>query len=102
MKRPSVVDIKKAHRTYAKKIKNLIDKDESPFEEEIASDLAFHFPIIDKKEINRKQSERASFTVDSIKEIATIKMNDLNTDNMEKAILIIKGTAKSMGIKVEN
>jgi ribosomal protein L11 len=29
-------------------------------------------------------------------------MADLNTDNMEKAILIIKGTAKSMGIKVEN
>jgi len=27
-------------------------------------------------------------------------MNDLNTDNLEKAILIIKGTAKSMGIKV--
>jgi ribosomal protein L11 len=28
-------------------------------------------------------------------------MNDLNTDSMEKAILIISGTAKSMGIKVE-
>jgi ribosomal protein L11 len=28
-------------------------------------------------------------------------MNDLNTDNLEKAILIIKGTAKSMGIKVQ-
>jgi ribosomal protein L11 len=27
-------------------------------------------------------------------------MNDLNTDNLEQAILIIKGTAKSMGIKV--
>jgi ribosomal protein L11 len=35
-----------------------------------------------------------------VKEIATIKMNDLNTDSLEKAILIIKGTAKSMGIKV--
>jgi ribosomal protein L11 len=29
-------------------------------------------------------------------------MSDLNTDTMEKAILIIKGTAKSMGIKVED
>jgi len=28
-------------------------------------------------------------------------MNDLNTDNLDKAILIIKGTAKSMGIKIE-
>jgi large subunit ribosomal protein L11 len=40
-------------------------------------------------------------TIAQIKEIATIKMEDLNTDNMEKAILIIQGTAKSMGIKVE-
>jgi ribosomal protein L11 len=29
-------------------------------------------------------------------------MNDLNTDSLEKAILIIQGTAKSMGIKVIN
>jgi large subunit ribosomal protein L11 len=39
-------------------------------------------------------------TLAQVKEIATIKMNDLNTDNLEQAILIIKGTAKSMGIKV--
>jgi ribosomal protein L11 len=29
-------------------------------------------------------------------------MSDLNTDNMEKAILIIMGTAKNMGIKVSS
>lgn len=40
-------------------------------------------------------------TFAQLKEIAEIKMNDLNTDNIEKAINIIKGTAKSMGIKVE-
>jgi large subunit ribosomal protein L11 len=40
-------------------------------------------------------------TLDQVKEIANIKMNDLNTDSLDKAILIIKGTAKSMGIKVE-
>jgi large subunit ribosomal protein L11 len=37
-----------------------------------------------------------------VKEIATIKMNDLNTDNIDQAVLIIKGTAKNMGIEVEN
>ena len=41
-------------------------------------------------------------TLDQVKEIATIKMNDLNTDNIDQAVLIIKGTAKSMGIEVEN
>jgi large subunit ribosomal protein L11 len=40
-------------------------------------------------------------TLEQIKEIATIKMEDLNTEDMEKAILIIKGTAKSMGIQIE-
>jgi large subunit ribosomal protein L11 len=40
-------------------------------------------------------------TREQIKEIASIKMEDLNTDDIEKAILIIQGTAKSMGIKVE-
>jgi len=29
------------------------------------------------------------------------KMADLNTTSMEKAVLIIAGTAKSMGIKIE-
>jgi len=28
-------------------------------------------------------------------------MNDLNTKNLETALLIIQGTAKSMGIKVK-
>jgi large subunit ribosomal protein L11 len=41
-------------------------------------------------------------TLEQVKEIAQIKFNDLNTSNIEKAILIIKGTAKSMGIEVEN
>jgi large subunit ribosomal protein L11 len=41
-------------------------------------------------------------TLDQVKEIATIKMNDLNTDNLDQAILIIKGTAKNMGITIEN
>jgi large subunit ribosomal protein L11 len=41
-------------------------------------------------------------TLEQVKEIAATKMNDLNTNNMDKAILIIQGTAKSMGIKVES
>ena len=40
-------------------------------------------------------------TVDQVKEIAKIKLKDLNTDDVEKAIEIIKGTARSMGIEVE-
>ena len=40
-------------------------------------------------------------TLDQVKEIATIKMEDLNTKNLETALLIIQGTARSMGIQVK-
>ncbi len=42
----------------------------------------------------------ASLTKDKVKEIAKMKLEDLNTGSLEKAIKIIKGTAKSMGIAV--
>ena len=35
-----------------------------------------------------------------IKEIAKTKIKDLNTDNLEQAMKIIEGTARSMGIEV--
>ena len=40
-------------------------------------------------------------TIEQIKEIAGLKMRDLNTADVNKAIEIIKGTARSMGIEVE-
>jgi large subunit ribosomal protein L11 len=39
-----------------------------------------------------------TLTKDQIIEIAKIKIKDFNTNSLDKAILIIKGTAKSMGI----
>lgn len=41
-----------------------------------------------------------SISNEKIKEIAIMKLKDLNTNNIEKAMLIIKGTAKSMGIQI--
>jgi len=38
---------------------------------------------------------------DKVEEIAKIKMKDLNTNDLDMACRIIKGTARSMGIKVE-
>ncbi len=40
-------------------------------------------------------------TKDQVREIAELKMPDLNTDDIEMAIRIIKGTARSMGIEVK-
>lgn len=40
-------------------------------------------------------------TKDQIKEIVKEKTQDLNTGNMEQAMKIVMGTARSMGIEVE-
>jgi large subunit ribosomal protein L11 len=40
-------------------------------------------------------------TKEQLREIAKRKMPDLNTNDLEKAMKIIEGTAKSMGIVVE-
>ena len=40
-------------------------------------------------------------TKSQIEEIARIKLNDLNTNDIEKAKKIIEGTARSMGIEIK-
>lgn len=42
----------------------------------------------------------ATITRDQLKEIAEIKMPDLNTTSIESAISMVAGTARSMGIEV--
>lgn len=39
---------------------------------------------------------------DKIREIATLKMPDLNANDIDAAMKIIAGTARSMGVKVED
>jgi len=43
----------------------------------------------------------ATVTRDAVKKIAEEKMKDLNATDIDKAMRIIEGTARSMGIKVE-
>lgn len=42
-----------------------------------------------------------SITEEQVREIAKIKMPDLNTDNLESAMNTIKGTARQMGVEVK-
>lgn len=44
----------------------------------------------------------ATVTLDQVKEIAQIKMPDLNAANLDSAVNMIKGTARSMGIVVQD
>lgn len=48
-----------------------------------------------------KKEKVGEVTRHQIGEIAKTKMPDLNADNLETAIKIIEGTAKSMGIEVK-
>lgn len=43
----------------------------------------------------------ATLTKDQLREIATIKMPDLNAANIDTAMSMIAGTARSMGVLVE-
>ena len=42
-----------------------------------------------------------SVTLEQVRDIAKVKMEDLNAEDLDMAANIIKGSAKSMGIKVE-
>jgi large subunit ribosomal protein L11 len=50
-------------------------------------------------EPNRKKV--ASISHAQLKDIAAQKMDDLNTEDVEQAVKILAGTAKSMGVTVE-
>ena len=45
-------------------------------------------------------SKAGTITKDQLREIATEKLSDLNTDNVDHAMRIIAGTARSMGVEV--
>lgn len=49
-------------------------------------------------EPNRKKV--AKLSVDKVREIAELKMQDLNAATIETAMMMIKGTARSMGIEI--
>jgi len=66
-----------------------------------ASVLLAKYANVKKGAAQPNKETVGTVTLEQVKEIATIKMNDLNTKNLDKMICIIQGTAKSMGIKVK-
>ena len=56
-----------------------------------------------KKGSNKGSKESVgSLTNEQLKEIAEIKLPDLNAYNIEEAIEIVRGTAKNMGIEIKD
>eukprot|EP00388_Colpodella_angusta_P046974 GDKK01071257.1.p2 GENE.GDKK01071257.1~~GDKK01071257.1.p2 ORF type:complete len:143 (+),score=8.50 GDKK01071257.1:139-567(+) len=71
------------------------------FKSSPAAALLASFANVKKGSSNPNKEIIGSVTMDQIKEIALLKLADLNTTDIEKAILIIQGTAKNMGIKIK-
>jgi large subunit ribosomal protein L11 len=55
---------------------------------------------VEKGAANPKTTKVASITKAQVREIAETKMADLNANDVENAMLIIEGTARSMGVTV--
>ena len=57
---------------------------------------------IDKASGEPNKNKVATITRDKVKEIAETKMKDLNAADVEAAMRMVEGTARSMGIVVED
>ncbi len=67
-----------------------------------ASDLLMKAAGIQKGSANSKKTKVATISRAKAREIAQMKMPDLNANDIEAATNIIAGTAKNMGIVVED
>lgn len=65
-----------------------------------AAELIKKYAKIKKGSANPLINKVGSITFDQVKEIAEIKLSDLNTDDIGMAMNIIKGTARQMGVEV--
>ena len=57
---------------------------------------------VDKGAANPRTTKVATITKAQVREIAETKMADLNANDVENAMLIIEGTARSMGVTVSD
>ena len=65
-----------------------------------ASDLLKKAAGIEKGSRAQKREKVATITRDQVKQIAQAKMKDLNANEIEQAMKMVEGTARSMGIEV--
>ena len=56
---------------------------------------------IDKGSAEPNRNKVGKVSDQDLKDIAEIKMNDLNANTIEQAMEMIRGTARSMGLEVQ-
>ena len=65
-----------------------------------ASDLIRKAAGIEKGSSAQKREKVGTLTRDQVKQIAQAKMKDLNANDVEAAMKMVEGTARSMGVEV--
>jgi len=65
-----------------------------------ASDLIRKALGIDKGSAQQKRDKVGTLSRDQVKQIAEAKMRDLNANDMDAAMRMIEGTARSMGVEI--
>lgn len=68
----------------------------------LSSDLIKRAAGIDKGAANPLKDKAGSLSREKLREVAKQKMKDLNTTDEEMAMRVIAGTARSMGVKIED
>jgi large subunit ribosomal protein L11 len=68
----------------------------------LVSDLIKRAAGIDKGASNPKTETVATISREKLREIAQLKMKDLNALDEEGAMSIVAGSARSMGVKIED
>ena len=66
------------------------------------SSLVLEYAKIKKGSSEPNKDKVATLSLQQVKEIAEIKMPDLNAADIEAAINMVKGTARSMGVNVRD
>lgn len=68
----------------------------------LSTDLIKRAAGIEKGAANPLKDKAGVLTKDKLREVAKAKMKDLNTEDEEMAMRIIAGSARSMGVRVED
>jgi len=66
-----------------------------------AADLIKKAAGLDKGSAVPHRNKVGSVSRDQVKQMAEVKMKDLNANDLEAAMRMIEGTARSMGVRVE-
>ncbi|HRI43177.1 MAG TPA: 50S ribosomal protein L11 [Fimbriimonadaceae bacterium] len=68
----------------------------------LSSDLIKRAAGIDKGASNPLKEKVGVLSKDKLRDVAKQKMKDLNTEDEEMAMRVIAGTARSMGVRIED